>query len=398
MKHNWEYKKLSEVVSFIGDGDWIESRHQSDNGIRLIQTGNIGNGVFKAKEDRPHFISESTFDELGCTEIYEGDCLVSRLPDPIGRACIIPNMQNRMITAVDCSILRFQKLISSNFFVYYTRSKRYNKEIENYTTGSTRKRISRRNLESVQVPVPPLSEQSRIVAELDLLTGIIDKQNAQLKELDNLAQAIFYDMFGDPIENPKGWEVQLLKQHTTKIGSGATPKGGNESYKSEGIPLIRSLNVYNGTFKYKDLAHIDENQAAALDNVILQGGDVLLNITGASVARCCIVPCDLVSGRVNQHVAILRPKDSLKSVFLCAQLISSGYQQKLLHDSKANGATREALTKSQLEGLPIILPSLSLQQSFAKKIQSIEKQKETIRASIADTQKLLDYTMDKYFG
>ena len=76
----------------IADGDWIESRHQSDDGIRLIQTGNIGNGVFKAKDDKPHYISESTFAELGCTEIFAGDCLVSRLPDPVGRACIIPEL------------------------------------------------------------------------------------------------------------------------------------------------------------------------------------------------------------------------------------------------------------------------------------------------------------------
>jgi type I restriction enzyme S subunit len=270
--------------------------------------------------------------------------------------------------------------------------------LASFASGAAIPHIYFKDYGKCEISVPPLMEQSRIVAELDLLTGIIDKQKAQLKELDNLAQSIFYDMFGDPIENPKGWNVQLLKQHTTKIGSGATPKGGNESYKSEGIPLIRSLNVYNGTFKYKDLAHIDDEQAAALDNVILLSGDVLLNITGASVARCCIVPSDLVSGRVNQHVAILRPKDSLKSVFLCAQLISSGYQRKLLHDSKANGATREALTKSQLEGLPVIIPPLKLQQEFADKITAIASQKSAINLSMAETQKLLDYTMDKYFG
>ena len=124
----------------------------------------------------------------------------------------------------------------------------------------------------------------RIVEELDLLSNIIKKKRQQLSELDNLAQSIFYDMFGDPVTNEKGWEVYTLKSITSKIGSGATPKGGNESYKDEGISLIRSLNVYNNSFKYKDLAHIDNEQAEALNNVAIECGDVLLNITGASVA------------------------------------------------------------------------------------------------------------------
>ena len=136
-----------------------------------------------------------------------------------------------------------------------------------------------------RISVPPFSEQSQIVEELDQLSNIIEKKRQQLSELDNLAQSIFYDMFGDPVTNEKGWEVKKLKDITSKIGSGATPKGGNESYKGEGISLIRSLNVYNNSFKYKDLAHIDDEQASALNNVIVEIGDVLLNITGASVAR-----------------------------------------------------------------------------------------------------------------
>ena len=145
MKQGWEIKKLREVCSLIADGDWIESRHQSDDGIRLIQTGNIGNGVFKAKDDKSHYISESTFAELGCTEIFAGDCLVSRLPDPVGRACIIPELNCRMITAVDCSIIRFNGGMAPKFFIYYTQSEKYKRDIDNNTTGTTRKRISRKN-------------------------------------------------------------------------------------------------------------------------------------------------------------------------------------------------------------------------------------------------------------
>lgn len=398
MKHNWEYKKLGEVVSFIGDGDWIESRHQSDNGIRLIQTGNIGNGVFKAKEDRPHFISESTFDELGCTEIYEGDCLVSRLPDPIGRACIIPNMQNRMITAVDCSILRFQKLISSNFFVYYTRSKRYNKEIENYTTGSTRKRISRRNLESVQVPVPPLSEQSRIVAELDLLTGIIDKQNAQLKELDNLAQAIFYDMFGDPIENPKGWDIC----HFSDICEVTSSKRVYQSeWQKTGVPFLR-ISDFSQLIENKSELNAelfisrDKYDELKLSNQVPNKGDILVTARG-TLGSCYIIKsndCFYFQDGMITWLKSLSP--NVEPIFIVYLFKDSSFRRQI--DKNQSGSTVAYLSISMLKKFTLPVPPLALQQSFAEKIQSIEKQKETIRASIADTQKLLDYTMDKYFG
>ena len=205
-------------------------------------------------------------------------------------------------------------------------------------------------------------------------------------------------MFGDPVENIMSWRVEQLKKMTLKIGSGATPKGGNENYKLVGIPLIRSLNVYNGIFQYKNLAFIDEKQALALNNVIVNKDDVLLNITGASVARSCIVPEHLVPARVNQHVAIIRVKNEfLNSIYLCALFTSSSYQKKLLNLSKSNGATREALTKSDLEKLPIPLPPLSLQLRFAVIIEKIEQQKELVKKALQESEDLFQRLMQDLF-
>ena len=253
-------------------------------------------------------------------------------------------------------------------------------------------------LKEISLPIPSLVEQERIVSELDLLSGIIEKKKAQLKEYDKLAQSIFYDMFGDTVTNEKGWEVKKLCEVTIKIGSGATPKGGNQSYKNEGISLIRSLNVHNGSFKYEDLAHIDEKQAHQLSNVIVEKNDVLFNITGASVARCCIVPSDVLPARVNQHVSIIRPqKEIVNYVFLCYHLISPNSQNSLLVMSKSNAATREALPKSMMEKYPICIPPLPLQQSFASKIEAIERQKALIQQSITETETLFNSRMDYYF-
>ena len=267
-------------------------------------------------------------------------------------------------------------------------------------TGAAQPQITRANLSLLNVKYPTsIVKQQEIAKILNKTNELVEKRKEQLRELDTLAESVFYDMFGDPVANHKGWSVRSLKCLTTKIGSGATPKGGNENYKNEGVSLIRSLNVHNAKFKYKDLAFIDEMQASALDGVTVEQNDVLLNITGASVARCCIVPNDILPARVNQHVAILRTKkDSLNFKFLCNVLISSEYQNKLLKDSKSNGATREALTKSNLEDLIIITPPLELQQQFASIIGKIEEQKAKVKEALKESEDLFQRLMQDMFN
>lgn len=161
-----------------------------------------------------------------------------------------------------------------------------------------------------------------------------------------------------------GWVTKKLGDVTTKIGSGATPLGGEEAYKTEGISLIRSLNVYDDGFRKAKLARIDADQADGLSNVIVEPHDVLLNITGASVARCCLAPTDSLPARVNQHVSIIRPiKGKLDSAFLHYLLISKSYKDRLLHTGEEGGSTRQAITKAQLQEFVVEYPeSLAEQQ------------------------------------
>ena len=150
-------------IEFI-DGDWIESKDQSESGIRLIQTGNIGNGDFRDKRNRARYISEQTFEQLKCHEVYANDVLISRLPDPVGRACIIPSDAGRSITAVDCSIVRLKKEWEPSFFVSYTMTKQYEHQIQSYLTGTTRKRISRSNLGKIKIPAASFALQQEFAA------------------------------------------------------------------------------------------------------------------------------------------------------------------------------------------------------------------------------------------
>ena len=193
---------------------------------------------------------------------------------------------------------------------------------------------------------------------------------------NKLRKSQFIDMFGDPVSNQKSWQKVKCNHITTKIGSGSTPKGGNSSYKDEGISLIRSMNVHMGKFETKDLAFIDEDQAEKLRNVVIEDDDVLLNITGASVARCCIVPFEILPARVNQHVSIVRcNKNMIQPIFLCNQFICESYQRFLWDIATSGGATREAITKQQIENLEIILPPIELQNQFADFVKQVDKLK-----------------------
>ena len=247
--------------------------------------------------------------------------------------------------------------------------------------GAAQPFISKGDIQSFQVPVPPLAEQQRIVGLLDeAFEGLATaKANAE-KNLQN-ARALFESHLQSVFtQRGPGWVENKLKSITRKIGSGATPRGGGESYKDEGISLIRSLNVHDLVFKYAKLAFLDDAQADELSNVEVQPRDVLLNITGASVARCTIVPDDVLPARVNQHVSIIRPiAEKLDADFLHYLLISKPYKDQLLKTGEEGGSTRQAITKAQIQEFTVEYPAtLKEQKTIVAKLD----------AMLAETQRL----------
>lgn len=230
--------------------------------------------------------------------------------------------------------------------------------------------------------LPPLFEQKRIVAILDevfkgidLAVANTEKNLANARELfENYLNAIFTQK-GD------GWVEKRLGKITSKIGSGATPRGGQNAYKTEGISLIRSLNVHDRMFKEKDLAFIDDEQAGKLANVVVDAGDVLLNITGASIARSCVAPSEYLPARVNQHVAIIRPDtNQVSGRFLNYLITSRPYKERLLFTGDKAGSTRQALTKVQIQDFSIHFPKLDDQEIIVKKLDLLEAETQRLEA------------------
>lgn len=171
--------------------------------------------------------------------------------------------------------------------------------------GSVREIMDWDEMCKVELPVPSIDKQRSIVKAYQTITERIELKRRINDNLVATVTAIYRRMF---IEGGRIYPTAPLKQLCSKIGSGATPKGGKTAYQESGVSLVRSTNVFDYAFSYDDLAHISDEQADQLSNVIVEENDVLFNITGVSVTRCCIVPADVLPARVNQHVMILRPK------------------------------------------------------------------------------------------
>ena len=272
-------------------------------------------------------------------------------------------------------------------------------DLTSYITGSTRGKLTKSSLEKIELKLPDYHTQISISKRISDIQKLITKKKDQIQKYNELVKSRFNEMFGDPVLNEMGWEKHRLSKLTLKIGSGATPRGGRESYVNEGIALIRSMNVYDGKFIFKDLAYLTNVQAEKLNNVIVESDDVLLNITGASVSRCCIVPQIILPARVNQHVSIIRCKKHLLSpIFLNQLLITSEFKSLLQKIGESSGATRQAITKNQIEELTIPLPPLSLQNEFADFVAQVDKSQLAIQKSLEELETLKKSLMQEYFG
>ena len=176
----WEQRKLASLCEKFTDGDWIESKDQSAFGVRLVQTGNVGVAEYLDKPNNKKWISEDTFDRLHCEEVLPGDILISRLPEPAGRACIMPLLGTKMITAVDCTIVRTAPDMSNKFLVQYLSSQAYFDDVNICLAGGTRQRISRGNLANFDVPIPvKKSEQDAIGMFFGYLDNLITLHQRQ---------------------------------------------------------------------------------------------------------------------------------------------------------------------------------------------------------------------------
>ncbi len=367
MQHNWELKKLREVCEIFSDGDWVESKDQSLGGIRLIQTGNIGSGEFKNRIEKARYISEIVFKRLRCTEIFEGDCLVSRLPDPVGRACILPNTDERMITAVDCTIIRFNpKKVISEYFVYYSQSVQYIKDVEHETSGTTRKRISRNKLGEILIPLPLLPEQRRIVAILDKAFAAIAKAKENAEKNWQNARELFQSYLQDVFDKlDEASEVSKLGK-LSKINYGYTERA---SFNEIGPKFLRITDIQGKNVNWESVpfCKIDNKE---LSKYILNREDIVFARTGATTGKSYLIeaPPLAVFASYLIRVQILDPSR------LTAPFLFLFFQTKTYWDNikiGLSGSAQGGFNAKKLGELLIPLPPLPEQQRIVAKLDAL---------------------------
>lgn len=387
MKDGWQVKTLDEICEIARGGSprpikaYLTDDPDGVNWIKISDATASSKYIYKTKEKiKRDGIRRSRL-------VNEGDFILSNSMS-FGRPYIMKTsgcIHDGWLVLSDKS-----GLFDQDYLYHFLGSPAAYEQFDSRAAGSTVRNLNIDLVRSVEVPLPPLKEQKRIVAILDEAFEGIEKAQANAQQ--NLANAheLFESQLNSIYEKAgNNWISEKLKKITFKIGSGATPKGGKNAYKTEGISLIRSLNVHDRKFMKRNLAFIDDTQAQKLSNVVVEQDDVLFNITGASIARCCIVPEEYLPARVNQHVSILRPKsDILIPDFLCYLLTSKTYKDALLKIGEA-GSTRQAITKKQLEDLVVSFPRQPEEQkNIVEKLDQIAN--ETQRLEAIYEQKLKD--------
>jgi len=386
LPNGWEWKTLNECSKKIIDGNYGESYPSKEEflneGIPFLTAAAIGvNG--QIEYDKIKYISAHKQSTLIKAQSTVGDVLlVNRgVKNDFSNISSIIEDDIFKISNISPQLTKIEPSINlvAKFLYYYFYSEAFLEQFSELTKGSALRFISLTKPKQIKIPLPPLSEQQRIVSKLDSLFEKIDKSiELHQKNIDE-ANAFMGSVLNEIFVEMEVTANVLLKDITTKIGSGATPSGGQKAYKTEGTSLIRSMNVHDYGFRFKNLAFIDDTQAKKLNNVIVNPNDVLLNITGASVARCCIVDESILPARVNQHVSIIRLKDDMLPMFLHYYLISPSIKSNLLFSS-SGGATREAITKSMIENFTVPLPPLSIQEKVVEYLDSISEKMEKVKS------------------
>lgn len=370
--------RFSEIAGETGifvDGDWIEKKDQDAKGaVRLIQLADVGPGEFRDKSDR-HITVEKA-DELHCTFLRKGDILIARLGDPLCKACVFP-LDGLYITAVDVAILRIgSDVVNPKYLIYLLNSPWFKDQVKQYESGTTRKRISRKNLDRIEMIFPPLPEQERIVARIEELFSQLDAGVETLKktkaQLSVYRQAVLKEAFAVCKEYVA---IESVTQHVTDGDHMPPPKADN------GIPFIMISNIKGNAISWGNTAFVGRDYYDSIEPKRKpQNGDVLYTVTGSYG-----IPFLVDFNKefcFQRHIALLRPNDAIEQKYLYYSLMEPS-----VYAQAAKGATG---TAQKTVGLGILrkieIPFIENHSDQLRIVEAIES-----RLSVCDS---IEHTVD----
>lgn len=388
MKEGWTYKKLGEVCETTSGGTPLKTHKEYYEGgtIPWLRSGEIAQGSIYNTE---LYITELGLKNSSAKILPINTVVIAMYGATVGQ---VGTLKNEMATnQAVCGILP-NSYFNPQFLMYFLKSKRSKFLME--AAGGAQANISQAIIKNTYIPIISLPTQQSIVSELDKINELIAIKKSQLKDLDALAQSIFYEMFGDPITNEKGWEVK-------KLGLIALVKTGpfgsmlhKEDYISNGIPLINPMHMKD----YHIVADMDftitKEKAVELSNYLLQCNDIIFARRG-DIGRCAIVSDNEKGYLCGTGCLFVRFEDVVEPNYITYIIRSDSFKRELI--SKAKGATMLNLNSTTISELQIPLPPLSLQHQFAERVESIERMKQQVQTAIKDLETLLASRMQYWF-
>ena len=380
MKEGWVVKKLGEVCEIQGGSTPKRTERLFwENGTYPWFTVDDIREQGRVITDTKQKVTLLAWDKL---RKFPKDTIMLCCTASVGEYAItkIPITSNQQFNGL---VIKDKDLMSPMYLFYYVSTLKH--VLKNLSGKATIDFVSAEKVRNLQISIPPLPEQSRIVEELDLLSNIIEKKRQQLSELDNLAQSIFYDMFGDPVTNEKGFPMYCIDDIIDFQGGSQPDKKYFEYTPTEHNVRLIQIRDYKSD---KNLTYIPRDKARRF----CDEDDIMIGRYGPPIFQI------LKGLKGAYNVALMKavPKKGDKE-FIRAFL----KQKKLLHyleNFARRVAGQDGIQMDKLKAYPFPLPPLNLQQLFAKKIEAIEKQKALIKQSIAETEELFNSRMDYYFS
>lgn len=377
MRKGWKYKKLGEVATYI-NGYAFKPDQWKESGTPIVRIQNLNN------ENAPYNYYDGEVPDK--VKIQNGDLLISW---SASLGAYIWHGGNAFLNQHIFKVA-FDKTDIDKFFLKYAVTSKLAAMAEQ-VHGATMKHIVKKDFDNTQIPYPPLSTQLAIVSELDKINELIRLKKEQLKDFDNLAQSLFYEMFGDPVENEKGWEVKKLKDISREIGDGlhGTPE---YSEVDTGCYFINGNNLENGTIVIKENTKMVSEKTKAKHYIEMDDFTILVSINGTLGKVAFYNGENVILGKSACYIKLEAYNDK-KYIF---ELLKSDYFKRYA-ESECTGTTIRNVSLKSMRNFRCLLPPLPLQRLFAQRIEQIEREKSEVQKSIQDLETLLASRMQYWF-
>ncbi len=388
MRKGWEYKKLGEVCCPKSKIQRATKCFGGSDEILYIDISSIDNSVQEVNSITSFTMSNAP--SRAQQKVEYGDIIVSTVRPNLKNVAVIKQHDSNLVVSSGFCVLRTTDDIERNYLFRYITSDIFTQHLMKLTTGANYPAVRDLDVRDSTIPLPPKSTQIEIVSELDKINELIRLKKEQLKDFDNLAQSLFYEMFGDPVENEKGWEVKKLGE-IAKSAIGLTYKPENVTEELSGTVVLRSSNIQNSILDFNDIVRVN---VLVKEDKMVNDGDILMCSRNGSfrlVGKVALIKGLKERMSYGAFMTIIR---SPYNPYLFEYFKTPAFRQYLI---TGKTTTVNQITVKMLNNLTLPLPPLSLQQLFAQRIEQIEREKSEVQKSIQDLETLLASRMQYWF-